>query len=414
MQKPDRVVDPASPELARLRADMSAPDPVLETLSPSVEIYCVGGAVRDALMGRASADRDFVVVGATPESMVAAGFMPVGSDFPVFLHPRTHSEYALARTERKTGRGYKGFVFNADPSVSLSDDLLRRDLTVNAIALSCTGELIDPFHGLHDLRSGCLRHIGPAFSEDPVRVLRLARFAARWPDFDVAAETMVLCRSMVEQGEVTALVAERVWQELAKGLVEASPSRMIDILQACGAWDELHPRIASVSKAAGRVLNHAATRRAPLEIAYALLIHNLDGTPQPADVFKAPKSCIDLAQQVLAQADAVDRVITMVDHSPRQSVGPIFDWLMGCDVQRRPERFDRLLSVFELEGRLSEAHHQQLCNLASWLCGEEANRSAAQAAEHAVQHVAGNGGAVAQAVREARFAVFRTHPIFKA
>jgi tRNA nucleotidyltransferase (CCA-adding enzyme) len=415
VQKPDRFVDTESQELARLRAELSAADPLLELLPPSAKVYCVGGAVRDGLSGNASVDRDFVVVGATPESMVKAGFKPVGSDFPVFLHPVTHNEYALARTERKTGRGYKGFVFNADPSVSLEEDLIRRDLTVNAIALSRGGELIDPFHGISDLRAGLLRHIGPAFAEDPVRVLRLARFAARWPEVEVAAETLVLCRSMVDHGEVTALVAERVWQELAKGLVESSPSRMIHVLQSCHAWQELHPRLASVSKATCQALDRAAMLRAPLDVAYALLIHNTEGSPQPADVFKAPKSCIDLAQQVLAKSDTVERVITMMDHSPRQSVAPIFDWLMGCDVQRRYDRFDLMLTVFALEGRLSEAHHQRLRDLGSWLTTEQANQAAAQAAEEALHDGRSNvGGAVAVAVREARFALFRTHPLFKA
>ena len=209
----------------------------------TITFYLVGGAVRDALLGHASEDRDWVVVGATPQQMVMAGFVPVGKDFPVFLHPVTREEHALARTERKTGPGYHGFACYAAPDVTLEDDLARRDLTINAIAAHATNTstnavlsgkcglkpdltaLIDPFGGVADLQAGILRHVGPAFREDPVRILRLARFAARWPHFVVAPDTLALMRDMVQTGEVAHLVAERVWQELSRGLMEQRPSR---------------------------------------------------------------------------------------------------------------------------------------------------------------------------------------------
>jgi len=208
-----------------------------------MQIYVVGGAVRDEMLGRPNADRDYVVVGATPEAMLAQGFRPVGKDFPVFLHPQSHEEYALARTERKTGHGYHGFTFHAAPDVTLEQDLARRDLTINAMARADDGRLIDPYGGQADLQSKTLRHVGASFVEDPVRILRLARFAARFTDFTVAPETLELMRSMVASGEVDHLVAERVWQELAKGLMEDKPSRMFEVLRECGALARLLPEV---------------------------------------------------------------------------------------------------------------------------------------------------------------------------
>src|SRR6266446_2217311 len=201
-----------------------------------MQVYTVGGWVRDQLLGRphGEGDRDWVVVGGTPDEMLALGFRPVGRDFPVFLHPQTHEEYALARTERKSAPGYRGFVVHAAPDVTLEQDLGRRDLTINAMALDHEGRLIDPFGGQSDLRARVLRHVGPAFVEDPVRILRLARFAARFSDFGIAPETLELARRIVQQGEADALVPERAWQELARGLLEARPSRMIEVLYQCG------------------------------------------------------------------------------------------------------------------------------------------------------------------------------------
>ncbi|RRD56611.1 multifunctional CCA tRNA nucleotidyl transferase/2'3'-cyclic phosphodiesterase/2'nucleotidase/phosphatase [Comamonadaceae bacterium OH2545_COT-014] len=256
-----------------------------------MQIYMVGGAVRDRLLGLPVQDRDWVVVGATPEDMVARGFVPVGKDFPVFLHPQTHEEYALARTERKSGRGYKGFTVLASPDVTLEEDLARRDLTINSIAaqadwdcpegLKCvdlSSGLIDPFDGVRDLRAGVLRHVTGAFREDPVRILRLARFAARFHHFRIAPETQSLLREMVADGEAAHLVAERVWQELSRGLMQARPSRMLEVLHACGALAVVLPEVAALAPwvQAGRrllrTLDVAAALQAPLAVRYACLM----------------------------------------------------------------------------------------------------------------------------------------------
>ncbi len=211
-------------------------------LPQPARIYEVGGVVRDELLGRGIADRDYVVVGVTPETMLASGFRPVGRDFPVFLHPETNEEYALARTERKHGRGYRGFEFFASPDVTLEEDLARRDLTINAMARGEDGAVIDPHGGRADLAAGLLRHVSPAFVEDPLRVLRVARFAARL-GFAVAPETEALMRTIVASGELATLAPERIWQELAKGLAEARPSRMLAVLRECGALARLLPEV---------------------------------------------------------------------------------------------------------------------------------------------------------------------------
>ena len=264
-----------------------------------MEIYIVGGAVRDELLGRTVADRDYVVVGATPQAMLEKGFRPVGKDFPVFLHPATNEEYALARSERKTGRGYHGFAFHAAPDVTLDDDLARRDLTINAMARAPDGTLVDPFHGRRDLEAGILRHVGPAFAEDPVRILRLARFAARLADFSVAPETIELMRGMVASGEVDHLVAERVWQELAKGLMEAAPSRMFEVLRQCGALTRLLPEVDALFGVPQRadyhpeidtgvhtlmVVDESARRGYSLPVRFAALTHDLGKATTPADL----------------------------------------------------------------------------------------------------------------------------------
>ena len=262
------------------------------------ETYVVGGAVRDRLLGRAVHDRDWVVVGATAQQMLDAGFRAVGRDFPVFLHPLTHEEYALARTERKSAPGYRGFVVHADPGVTLQQDLSRRDLTINAIAEDADGRLIDPFGGQADLRARLLRHVSPAFAEDPLRILRVARFAARLPDFQVASETLELMRDMVDAGEVDALVSERVWQELARGLMERRPSRMFELLRACGAlrvllpeverlWGvpqppEHHPEIDSGVHLM-LVLDQAASAAASLAVRFACLCHDLGKGSTPRE-----------------------------------------------------------------------------------------------------------------------------------
>src|SRR5690606_73563 len=264
-----------------------------------MKTYVVGGAVRDELLGLPVKDRDHVVVGATPEQMTAQGFRPVGKDFPVFLHPETHEEYALARTERKTGKGYKGFQVHAAPEVTLEEDLARRDLTINAIARSEDGEFIDPYDGRADLEHKVLRHVSPAFAEDPVRILRAARFAARFTEFGVAPETMDLMRQMVEAGEVDALVAERVWQELAKGLMEEKPSRMFEVLRECGALARIlpeldrlwgvpqppqhHPEI-DTGVHVMMVIDYAASRGYSLPVRFAALTHDLGKGTTPRHV----------------------------------------------------------------------------------------------------------------------------------
>ena len=336
--------------------------------------YVVGGAVRDALLGRPVQDHDWVVVGATPEEMLARGFRPVGKDFPVFLHPRTGEEYALARTERKSGRGYKGFAVHAAPDVTLEQDLLRRDLTINAIARDEEGTLIDPYGGRADLAQRVFRHVSPAFAEDPVRILRVARFAARFGDFSVAAETLGLMRAMVADGEVDHLVPERVWQELARGLMEAAPSRMLGVLRECGALARILPeveRLFGVPQPAAHhpeidtgvhvlaVLDHAAATGQPLAVRWACLLHDLGKGDTPAHVLphhygheaksaararevserlKAPIDCRDLAvllareHGILHQAAHL-RPLTMVRVLER------------TDALRRPERFLLLLEA---------------------------------------------------------------------
>jgi len=264
-----------------------------------MQIYTVGGAVRDELLGLPVQDRDYVVVGATPEEMVRRGFRPVGKDFPVFLHPLTHEEYALARTERKSARGYKGFQVFAAPGVTLEEDLARRDLTINAIAKDEAGKLIDPYRGAADLQAGILRHVSPAFVEDPVRVLRVARFAARF-GFSIAPETLALMREMAANGEVDALVPERVWQELSRGLMEKKPSRMIHALRECGALvrilpeldalfgvpqtAEYHPEI-DTGVHVMMVVDYAAAQEYSLPVRFAALTHDLGKGTTPREVW---------------------------------------------------------------------------------------------------------------------------------
>jgi len=311
-----------------------------------MKAYIVGGAVRDALLGLPVKDRDWVVIGATPEDMLAKGFRPVGKDFPVFLHPATHEEYALARTERKTAPGYRGFVFHTSPDVTLEQDLVRRDLTVNAIARADDGTLVDPFGGQRDLQARVFRHVSDAFLEDPVRILRLARFAARFADFTVAPETMALMRTMVEGGEVDALVPERVWQELARALMEATPSRMFAVLAACGALARILPELAAAEAAPDaatmRILDHASARAASLCVRVALLLRTLDG--RAIDVvcerLRIPGECRDLALMTAREQDAVAA-------APALPSAELVALLTRCDAWRKPERFADMLLAYE-------------------------------------------------------------------
>ena len=342
--------------------------------------YLVGGAVRDALLGRASDDRDWVLVGADVDALLAAGYIAVGHDFPVFLHPQTREEHALARTERKTAPGYHGFLFHADPSVTLEQDLLRRDLTINAIAQDEAGTLIDPFGGRRDLAAKVLRHVSPAFAEDPVRILRLARFAARFADFSVAAETRALMRQMVGHGEVDALVPERVWQELARGLMEARPSRMFEVLRECGALARLLPEVDRLWGVPQRadyhpeidtgvhlmmVLDMAARLAASLPVRFACLGHDLGKGTTPADVLprhlgheqrsaalvrqvgerlRVPVACRELA-------DVVAREHGNVHRSAEFGAAACVRLLVRCDAIRRPDRFAEVLLACECDAR---------------------------------------------------------------
>ena len=342
--------------------------------------YVVGGAVRDQLLGLPVADRDYVVVGATPEEMTAQGFIPVGQDFPVFLHPQTHEEYALARTERKSGRGYKGFTVHAAPEVTLEEDLRRRDLTINAMALDESGALVDPYGGQADLKAKIFRHVSEAFAEDPVRILRVARFAARFADFSVAPETMALMRRIVDAGEVDALVPERVWQELSRGLMEKQPSRMFRVLREYGALAKLlpevdrlfgvpqppehHPEIDTGAHVM-LVVDWAARQDFSLAVRFAALAHDLGkGATLPelwprhvgheaksvelvralSERIRVPADCRDLAVAVAREHGLVHRALGL-------RPGTLVELLERVDAFRRPRRFEEFLQACECDFR---------------------------------------------------------------
>ena len=306
-----------------------------------MQAYVVGGAVRDQLLGLPVQDHDWVVVGATPEQMVAQGFRPVGKDFPVFLHPDTQEEYALARTERKTAPGYHGFVFHTSPDVRLEDDLVRRDLTINAMARAEDGSIVDPYGGRQDLEDRIFRHVSEAFVEDPVRILRLARFAARFPAFRVAESTNALMRSMVEQGEVDALVPERVWQELSRGLMEGTPSRMFAVLRDCGALARILPEL-DAGEGLMLTIDEAAGRRVELPVRFAVLMHALRQAPQRITELckrlRVPLECRDLAVMSAREHDPVERALAL---GPDEIV-TLFE---RSDAFRKPERFSQMLLV---------------------------------------------------------------------
>jgi len=380
--------------------DSAAPTPV--KLAPA-RVYQVGGSLRDELLGLPVQDRDWVVVGATPQQLLDLGFVAVGKDFPVFLHPVSHEEYALARTERKTGPGYHGFAVHAAPEVTLEDDLLRRDLTINAIArgpfalavgavagtvpaakagaaASADAALVDPHGGRRDIAARVFRHVSPAFAEDPVRILRLARFAARFTDFTVAPETLELMRAMVAAGEVDALVPERVWQEISRGLMEAKPSRMFETLRDCGALARLLPeldRLWGVPQRADyhpeidtgvhtmMVTDMAATLGLPLDARYSALLHDLGKGTTPPDVLprhigheqrsarlvdevsarlKVPAECRDLARLVAREHSRFGKIGEM-------RASTVVDVLEQCDALRKPERFLRALDACEADRR---------------------------------------------------------------
>jgi tRNA nucleotidyltransferase (CCA-adding enzyme) len=304
-----------------------------------VKAYVVGGAVRDELLGLPLKDRDYVVVGATPEEMVRRGFKPVGKDFPVFLHPQTKEEYALARTERKSGRGYKGFTVHAAPDVTLEDDLRRRDLTINAMAKDLdSGVLIDPFHGKRDLEGKILRHVSEAFAEDPVRILRVARFAARF-GFRVADETMARMRQMVRSGEADDLVPERVWQEFARGLAEPHPERMFEVLEACGLADKLLDGVKPVLL----LLSLSAKANASIAVRFAVIAwpHQEAEVEAVCARLKAPNEVRELA--LLACRNRV-----ALRAAPQATAAALLELFKRTDALRRPERFRDLVEVARL------------------------------------------------------------------
>jgi tRNA nucleotidyltransferase (CCA-adding enzyme) len=351
-----------------------------------MQIFAVGGAIRDRLLGLPVKDRDYVVVGATPEQMAALGYRPVGKDFPVFLHPNTQEEYALARTERKTAAGYKGFAFYYAPDVKLEDDLLRRDLTINAMAQAVdaqgefAGPVIDPCGGQRDLAARVFRHVSDAFAEDPVRILRIARFAARFSDFTIAPETLARMRDIVDAGEVDALVPERVWQELARGLQEAIPSRMFYVLRECGALARLLPEVDRLWGVPQRadyhpevdtgvhvmmVLDMTARMQAPLPVRFAALMHDLGKGTTEAHVLprhighegrsvhlldevckrlRVPNECRDLARVVAREHGNIHR-------SGEFGASALLRLLERCDALRKPHRFAQVVQACEADAR---------------------------------------------------------------
>ncbi|MDI1270688.1 MAG: multifunctional CCA addition/repair protein [Polaromonas sp.] len=395
-----------------------------------MEIFMVGGAVRDALLGLPVQDHDWVVVGATPDELTALGYLPVGKDFPVFLHPQTREEYALARTERNTARGYRGFAIHAAPDVTLEEDLARRDLTINSIAAPALPEragagfeadleaLIDPHGGQRDIRDKILRHVTDAFREDPVRILRLARFAARFADFTVAPETLALMREMVAHGEVDALVAERVWQELARGLMEDTPSRMFAVLRDCGALQHLLPEVEKLWGVPQRpeyhpevdtgvhlmmVLDMAAQLQASLPVRFACLGHDLGKGTTAVELLprhigheergarllkglcarlRVPTECRELAEVVAREHGNIHR-------SAEFGAAALVRLLERCDAFRKPQRFDEILLACECDARgrlgLENAAYPQRQRLAQALRAAQAvvTASIAEAAQAA-------------------------------
>ena len=391
-----------------------------------MQIYMVGGAVHDRLLGRPVNDHDWVVVGATPEQMLELVYLPVGRDFPVFLHPETREEYALARTERKSGRGYRGFVVESSPNVTLEEDLSRRDLTINSIASSAdsTGAtvLFDPYHGVQDLQARLLRHVTDSFREDPVRILRVARFAARFTDFTVAPETMQLMREMVEHGEVDHLVPERVWQELARGLMEAKPSRMFEVLRECGALQVLLPEVARLWGVPQRpeyhpevdtgvhlmmVLDMAARLATTLTVRFACLVHDLGKGTTPADVLprhigheqRSAKLLKGLCERLRVPtecretADVVAREHGNIHRSGELGAAALVRLIERCDGIRKPARFDEILLACECDARgrlgFDEAPYPQRQRLSEALAAVQSVATSVIAARAAESGVTG-------------------------
>ena len=400
--------------------------------------YLVGGAVRDRCLGLPVVDRDWVLVGADVDALVAQGYRAVGADFPVFLHPETQEEHALARAERKTAPGYRGFTFHAGPEVTLEEDLMRRDLTINAMAEDESGALIDPFHGKADLQRGIFRHVSPAFAEDPVRILRIARFAARFPDFVVAPETAALMRQMVETGEVDALVPERVWREISRGLMEKKPSRMLEVLRDCGALARVLPEVDRLFGVPQRadyhpevdtgvhllmVLDMAARLDATLAVRYACLGHDLGKAETPAEILPkhirheersvalvqamSERLKVDNACRALAELTA--REHGNVHRSGEFGAAALVRLLERCDALRRPDRFAELLLACECDARgrlgFEERPYAPRVRLAEALRRVQAVDATA-IAEAAVARGA-SGPEIGRAIHDARVAALR-------
>jgi tRNA nucleotidyltransferase (CCA-adding enzyme) len=375
-----------------------------------MKIFLVGGALRDRLLERPVSDHDWLVVGATPEEMVARGYLPVGRDFPVFLHPETREEYALARTERKSAPGYRGFTVHAAPDVTLEQDLARRDLTVNAIALPAElvgadgrfdptpAALADPFHGQRDLRDKVLRHVTDAFREDPVRILRVARFAARFDDFSVAPETMALMREMVAAGEADALVPERVWQELSRGLMEARPSRMFEVLRDCGALAVLLPGIETGTQAMAAI-DAGSRLRASLAVRFACLMRSVE-QPQLQQVCDRWRVPVDIREL----AEVVAREHGHVDGSGALDATGLVRLLERCDAFRKPARFAEALLACECDARgrpgFGNATYPQRERLLALLATAAA--VATDAVAKAAQQSGATGPKIGEAIHRAR------------
>ncbi len=391
-------------------------------------IYCVGGAVRDSLLGLPIQDHDWVVVGSTPEQMTSLGFKPVGSDFPVFLHPETHEEYALARTERKVAQGYKGFSIFASPDVTLEQDLSRRDFTVNAIARDADGNLIDPYGGQVDLKAGVLRHVSDAFAEDPVRILRAARFVARF-NFSIAPETMALMRAMVDNGEVDALVAERVWQELARGLMEKNPSRFFTTLRECGALKKMLPEVDALFGVPQPekhhpeidcgihtmlVLEDSARHNYSLEVRFAALTHDLGKGNTPANILprhigheaRSVELLKGLCERLRVPVDSRDLALLVAKHHGNihrahelraDTIVTLFD---SCDLWRKPERFTLILQACEADARGRTGHENDAYTQSEYLMQCARVAQAVNAGE--IARGCSDKTKIADSVREAR------------
>jgi tRNA nucleotidyltransferase (CCA-adding enzyme) len=407
-----------------------------------MKVYLVGGAVRDALLGLTVQDRDWVVVGATPDAMTALGYKPVGADFPVFLHPQTKEEYALARTERKSGRGYKGFTVYAAPDVSLEDDLRRRDLTINAIAQDDSGALVDPFNGVNDLRSGVLRHVSSAFAEDPVRVLRVARFAARFHarGFRVAPETIALMRQMVDAGEVDHLVPERVWAELERALREQTPSIFFTVLRACGALAKLFPEIEALFGVPQPEQYHpeidtgihamlvvdVAARLSPLPpVRFAALVHDLGKAKTPKEEWPSHHGHEEggvplvraLCERLRIPNDyrdlgvAVARYHLHCHRALELRPGTVLETLEGLDTFRRPERLEHFLLACEADFRGRPGYEARPYPQVQRFRDAFAAARAVDAGAIAAAHQGGVSEQIGEKIRQARIKAISNIPV---